>query len=123
MSLTQELRRRDGPMARWMLDTFPHHHELARRYRLATANLRPTVEPGRGVNPGTVGTAFDWRIRLLFQPVPDLALATFGLVWLRRRPVCWAPCMSCWPRSGGTVEVSVKLTRSGRRAPVTYLRC
>jgi hypothetical protein len=45
---------------------------VGRRHRDAAGGL---LVPAGGANPGTVGAAFDFALRLLLDPVPNLRLA------------------------------------------------
>jgi len=78
-SLTRELKKPDSPIARYMRDRFPNVRDLQRRYAQATADLAPIEpRPGARIAYSTLGTAFDWQVRFLVHPAPDLHLAFAG---------------------------------------------
>jgi hypothetical protein len=78
-SLTQELKKPDSQIARHLRERFPNVRDLQRRYAEAAAGLTPIEpRPGARIAYGTLGTAFDWHVRYLVEPAPDLHLAFAG---------------------------------------------
>lgn len=78
--LTATLRQKSSPVRRCINDRFPsladlRHTDLPRRYR---AGAGPLLVPRSDANPGTVGTAFDYLVRFLIHPHPDITLAMAG---------------------------------------------
>jgi hypothetical protein len=74
-----ELKKPDSPIARHLRERFPNVHDLRRRYAEAVAGLAPIEpRPGARVAYRTLGTAFDWQVRFLVEPAPDLHLALAG---------------------------------------------
>jgi hypothetical protein len=85
MSLTSELDKPRGPVARHLRERFPLRRALQGPYREATARVPPLLPPdGAKIAYGTLGTAFDWRVRFLLDPHPDLRLAFLGAALLGR---------------------------------------
>jgi hypothetical protein len=81
-SLTRELKKPDSPIARHLRERFPNVRDLRRHYAEAAAGLTPIEpRPGARIAYGTLGTAFDWQVRFLVEPAPDLHLAFAG-AWL-----------------------------------------
>jgi hypothetical protein len=79
VSLTTELDDRTSPVSRFLCARFPHVRDLQRRYREPVAEVAPLApRDGAVVAWGTVGGAFDWRMRFLLTPMPDLHLALLG---------------------------------------------
>jgi hypothetical protein len=78
-SLTRELNP-TSPIGRYLRQRFPNLRDLQRRYLEPLAGATPLAPAGaRVAYPyGTVGTAFDWQVRLLLNPAPDLTLAFYG---------------------------------------------
>lgn len=86
MSLTSELDRPGGLLGRYLRERFPLLRLVQGPYREAAAALVPLLPPeGARIAYGTVGTAFDWRVRFLLHPQPDLRLAFLGAGLLGRR--------------------------------------
>jgi hypothetical protein len=78
-SLTRELKKPDSPIRRHLRERFPNVLDLQHGYAKATADLTP-IEPRLGAKIAyrTLGTAFDWQVRFLVEPAPDLHLAFAG---------------------------------------------
>jgi hypothetical protein len=73
------LKKPDSPIARHLRERFPNVSDLQRPYTQATAGLTPIEpRPGARIAYGTLGTAFDWQMRFLVEPAPDLHLAFAG---------------------------------------------
>jgi len=97
MSLTAELDKKEGPVTRWFNDWLPNAKPISTDWnaRLKSAStLRPDTDQRI---PGTVGTAFDYRLRysLAVTPLHELRAAS-GIHLLdpqrdRRRPTRVAP--------------------------------
>jgi hypothetical protein len=78
-SLTRELKKPDSPIVRHLRERFPNVGDLRRRYAEAAAGLAPIEpRPGARIAYRTLGTAFDWQVRFLVEPAPDLHLAFAG---------------------------------------------
>jgi hypothetical protein len=78
-SLTRELKKPASPITLHLGERFPNVRDLQRPYTRATAGLTPIEpRPGAKIAYGTVGTAFDWQVRFLADPAPDLHLAFAG---------------------------------------------
>lgn len=78
MALTHELDRKDSPITCWLNEWLPNAKPVSRGWYeqvKSAATLRP--ETGQRI-PGTVGTAFDYRVRyyLALTPLEDLVAAT-----------------------------------------------
>ena len=80
MSLTSELDRRDGPVRRYIDECFVVPLREIRqglapelRERMSAVVLPPPPEV-RGGALGTVGTAFDYRVRMSLEPLPGRVL-------------------------------------------------
>jgi hypothetical protein len=85
MSLTSELGKPGSPIARHLRERFPLLRAIQGSYRQAAAHLVPLLPPdGAKIAYSTVGTAFDWRVRFLLDPRPDLRLALMGAALLGR---------------------------------------
>lgn len=63
MSLTSMIDHRRGPIRSWFEAEFPNLKLLQRDWKAAG---RPTLLCPDGINPGTIGTAFDYRARFYF---------------------------------------------------------
>jgi hypothetical protein len=71
---------------RHLRERFPLLRFVQGPYRQAAARLIPLLPPADArIAYGTVGTAFDWRVRFLLDPQPDLRLAFLGAGLLGRR--------------------------------------
>jgi hypothetical protein len=85
VSLTSELDQPARPIARHLRERFPLLRVVQGPYREATARLAPLLPPdGARIAYGTVGTAFDWRVRFLLDPQPDLHLGFLGAALMGR---------------------------------------
>jgi hypothetical protein len=73
--LTTALEDRDSPVRQFLDERFANWRSVQRDYRDAVG---PIAVTGSTVNPGTLGAAFDWLIRFLVNPHPDLHLAAQG---------------------------------------------
>lgn len=117
MSLTRQLNDRASPISRYLGDRLPHVRDLQRRYREPIAQTGPLApEDGAPVAYGTIGTAFDWRLRFLLTPQLDLSLAFAGAAKLgeaRRRLV-----LELLGTLGGQLRLQ---RRPGRHEPDTPL--
>lgn len=101
MALTHELDRKDSPVRHWFEQWLPNAKPISQEWN-ARVKSAPTLRPATDLRvPGTVGTAFDYRLRysLAQTPFEDLVAAT-GLRLLDR---------------------SRKLTRTNRAAPDVFL--
>ncbi|WP_328415017.1 hypothetical protein OG470_22020 [Micromonospora sp. NBC_00389] len=74
-ALTVTLSNRNSPARLFIQERFGRWQDLQARYRESVGSL---VVPGSQVNPGTIGTAFDWMVRFMVYPRPDLRLALLG---------------------------------------------
>ncbi len=74
--LTSELDDKNSPLRRYLVDRFPNTRPLQNEYKANAGRL--LVESG-DANPGTLGTAFDLRIRFLLDPthVPQEAFSHY----------------------------------------------
>jgi hypothetical protein len=85
MSLTSELDRPGSVIRRYLRDRFPLLPTVQAPYREATAGRAPMLPAaGAKVAYGTLGTAFDWRVRFLLHPQPNLHLAFLGALSMGR---------------------------------------
>lgn len=78
MSLTAELDKKDSPVTRWFNEWLPNAKPLSKEWN-ARVKAVPIVRPETDQRvPGTVGTAFDYRLRyyLALTPLEDLVAAT-----------------------------------------------
>jgi hypothetical protein len=104
------LKKPDSPIARHLRERFPNVRDLQRPYTQATAGLTPIEpRPGAKIAYGTLGTAFDWQVRFLVEPAPDLRLAFAG-AWLAGKDL-FSLCGEL------TSEVGGSLTLGGRPGP------
>jgi hypothetical protein len=78
--LTRALNDRRSPVRLFLDQRFPHSRDVQARYRDAAGEL---LVEGGGVNPGTLGCAFDWMVRFLVCPEPDVHLAVLGVTHMR----------------------------------------
>ncbi len=81
-SLTHELGRSASPVKAFFTTRFPNVGVLQRQYREAAGSL---ILPGSDILRGTMGAAFDWSVRFLLHPQPDLTLALLGAARLPDR--------------------------------------
>jgi len=101
VALTRELDRKDSPVRHWFEQWLPNAKPISQDWN-AQVKSAPTLRPATDLRvPGTVGTAFDYRLRyaLAQTPFEDLVAAT-GLRLL---------------------DTSRKLTRTNRAAPDVFL--
>jgi hypothetical protein len=104
LSLTRELADRHSPIACWLGERFPHARDLQRRYRESVAEAVPLVPAeGTSVAYATVGGAFDWRMRYLLSPSPDLHLAVLGALQGGER--LWRLAGELFGALGGTLRL------------------
>ncbi|MFG3689561.1 hypothetical protein [Micromonospora sp. NPDC047740] len=75
-SLTAALSDRNSPTRSFIQERFGRWQDLQARYREAIA---PLAVPGGQANPATIGSAFDWMVRFMVHPCPDLRLALIGV--------------------------------------------
>lgn len=88
MSLTGELKKKDSPVTRWFEEWLPNLAPVSKEW-YAKVKPVPIIRPDteRSV-PGTVGTAFDYRLRYYFAATPlekQVAATGMRLVDARRR--------------------------------------
>ena len=109
-SLTRELKKSDSPIRRHLRERFPNVRDLQRGYAQTAAGLAPIEpRPGAKIAYGTLGTAFDWQVRFLVEPAPDLHLAFAG---------AWRAGKDLFSLCGAlTAEVGGSLTLGGRPGP------
>jgi hypothetical protein len=69
MSLTSLLDDRSSVLGRWFRATFPNVGFVQDSYAAHDPGVQPA--PASAANPGTLGAAFDWLIRLILTPQPD----------------------------------------------------
>lgn len=85
MSLTSELDRPGSLIRSYLRERFPLLRTVQVPYREATASLVPMLPADEAkVAYGTLGTAFDWRVRFLLHPQPNLHLAFLGALFMGR---------------------------------------
>lgn len=82
MSLSSLIEDRKSSLAVFLADTFPSVKGMQSAYLKAAP---PIQIPPCAANPGTVGTAFDWRARLLVDLHPDVRLPLAGALKVGRR--------------------------------------
>jgi hypothetical protein len=86
VSLTSELDNQRSPISRYMRERFPNVRDLQQRYREPMADAAPLApSDAAAVAYPTLGWAFDWRLRFLLTPAPDLHLAFQGASVLGER--------------------------------------
>ncbi len=84
--LTAELAIKDSPVRRFLDERFTSGlRDVQRRYRQASPALVVPSADRQEANPGTVGTAADWLLRLMLHPRPSLRLAAAGAALCGRR--------------------------------------
>ncbi|MGV8847694.1 hypothetical protein [Tessaracoccus sp.] len=76
-SLTTNIANKTSPLRAHFETCFPNRAPLQATYR---AGAGPILVPGGDANPGTLGAAFDFAIRMVLDPAhrPDVAFAGFG---------------------------------------------
>lgn len=75
-SLTAALSDRNSPARLFIQERFGRWQDLQARYR---ESVGPLAVPGGQANPATIGSAFDWMVRFMVHPRPDLRLALAGV--------------------------------------------
>jgi hypothetical protein len=75
-SLTVVLSGRNSPPRLFIQERFGRWRDLQARYR---ESVGPLALPRRSGEPGTIGSAFDWMVRFMVHPRPDLRLALIGV--------------------------------------------
>jgi hypothetical protein len=85
-ALTYEIRDPSSPVARWMVEMFPHVREVQAAFRAGAGQAK--VFPSPAVAAGTQGAAIDWWLRMLVAPAVDVTLPLIGL---RTRRVACVP--------------------------------
>jgi hypothetical protein len=78
MSLTGELDKKDSPVTRWFSDRLPNAKPISKWWYERVKSV-PIVRPEVDLRiPGTVGTAFDYRLRyyLALTPLEDMIAGT-----------------------------------------------
>jgi hypothetical protein len=72
LTLTAQLRTVGSPVRKWMDEALPQVPQLAKSLALdLPAGRSPLVALPDGIAAGTVGTAFDYRLRYFFQVTPS----------------------------------------------------
>ena len=82
MSLSSLIEDRKSPLAVFLTKAFPSLKGIQSSYLRAAP---PLQLPPCAANPGTIGTAFDWRVRLFFDLHPDVRLPLAGALKVGRR--------------------------------------
>ncbi|OKI81192.1 hypothetical protein A6A27_40520 [Micromonospora sp. CB01531] len=67
---------RNSPARSFIQERFGRWQDLQARYRESAG---PLAIPGGPANPATIGSAFDWMVRFMVHPRPDLRLALIGV--------------------------------------------
>jgi hypothetical protein len=77
MSLSSQIANKNSSVSIFFAEQFPFLKSLQANYVAAAPDIqcRPS-----SANPGTVGTAYDWRVRLLIDPRPNARLPFLGAV-------------------------------------------
>lgn len=75
-SLTAALSDRNSPARSFIQERFGRWQDLQARYR---GSVGPLAVPAGQANPATIGSAFDWMVRFMVHPRPDLRLALIGV--------------------------------------------
>jgi hypothetical protein len=79
VSLTTQLANRKSPVARFFVERFPNTRLIQKRWREGLADAETIRPPGASPPWGTIGTAFDYRVRYCFPSVqPRKYVATNG---------------------------------------------
>ncbi len=76
--LTGELSTSGSAVRTFIGNRFPNTAEIQQRYRERAGGLQV---PGTTAPSATVGGAFDWLVRFMSHPMPDLHLALVGTKW------------------------------------------
>ena len=97
MSLTGELRKKDSPVTRWFTDRLPNTKPISKAWYEQVKPV-PIARPKADLRiPGTVGTAFDYRLRYYLARTPlEHLVAGAGLRLLDpsrtlTSPSCFSP--------------------------------
>jgi hypothetical protein len=71
VALTHQLDTRGTPVREFFETRFPaaQFKPISKAWREAVRAVEITCAPPEGVNPGTIGTAFDYRARLCWAPI------------------------------------------------------
>src|SRR6266496_3227942 len=85
MSLTSHLHDAEDPVTCFIRKRFPNNRPIGRQFLSALEGAKVLESPGR-VSGGTIGTAFDWRVRFMFKQPPDLHLAQLGALFYWHKP-------------------------------------
>jgi hypothetical protein len=86
VSLTSQLDNPRSPISRYLRERFPNVRDLQRRYREPVADAVPLApNDTAAIAYPTLGGAFDWRLRFLLIPAPDLHLPFRGASLLGER--------------------------------------
>lgn len=81
MSLSTQIHDRSSPVFRFLNEHFPFLRSIQRSY----LDLAPELLiPPCSANPGTLGAAYDWRVRLLLEEQPDMNLPLTGAMRIGR---------------------------------------
>jgi hypothetical protein len=115
-SLTRELKP-TSPIGRYLRLRYPNLRDLQRRYQKATVNLALLApDDGAEVSYGTLGTAFDWRLRFLLDPTPDLRLAFHGALSLGKAAVALFGALAA-EMGGGRIAIKPRPGPSNHALP------
>jgi hypothetical protein len=118
LSLTSELHDPRSPISRYLRTRFPHTRDLQRRYRQPVAEVVPLAPAdGAAVAYATLGGAFDWRMRYLLTPSPDLHLAVVGTLQGSKR--LWRLAGELVGALGGTVRLRLRAGPTDPDPPMT----
>lgn len=82
MSLTSLIADKSSSFSVFLREEFPSLKSAQSRYLNGAPGLK---FPPSSANPGTVGTAYDWRVRLLVDAHPDMTLPLAGAMRIRRK--------------------------------------
>ena len=82
MSLTSHIADKTSPVPRFLNEHFPFIKSVQASYLAGAPELQ---FPPCSANHGTVGTAYDWRVRLLVDLHPDVHLPVIGVMRTGRR--------------------------------------
>jgi len=105
-------------MRRYLRERFPLLRAVQGPYREATAGRVPRLPAdGATVAYGTLGTAFDWRVRFLLHPQPNLHLAFLGALFMGRGWVKLAGELI--EELGGSLHLYLRAADQPRPRPVT----
>ena len=76
MSLTSHLDNPQSPVSQFLRTHFPHLRSVQAQFRAGLAG-KPTIRPVGPVPWGTIGHAFDYRLRYSFEVTPSNKLVAF----------------------------------------------